>query len=141
MIAFDRPIKFEEVDAAGIVFFARYLNYAHEAMERFFGELEGGYAHLIMGRRVGFPAVEVKIAFTSPMRYGDVLRIETRVSQLGNRSATFHYRMLHRETGALAAEIFHKVVVSDLVALKSCEMPPELRALLAAHQEPAIAST
>ena len=43
MVSLERPIKFEDVDAASIVFFARFLNYAHEAMERFFAPLEGGY--------------------------------------------------------------------------------------------------
>ena len=95
MIAFDRPVKFEEVDAANIVFFARFVTYAHEAMEHFFGALRGGYAGLILERRVGFPAVHVEMAFTAPARYGDVLRIETRVARIGNRSAVFWYRMVH----------------------------------------------
>src|SRR5690349_14602952 len=95
MIAFDRRVKFEEVDAANIVFFARFVTYAHEAMEHFFDELPRGYAGLILERRVGFPAVHVEIAFTAPARYGDVLHIETRVARLGNRSAVLWYRMHH----------------------------------------------
>ena len=76
MIPFVRAIKFEDVDAAAIVFFARFLGYAHEAMEHFFGGLPGGYAHLILGRRVGLPAVKVNMSFHAPAKYGDVLRIE-----------------------------------------------------------------
>ena len=34
----------EEVDAAAIVFFAQFVTYAHEAMEHFFGALQGCYA-------------------------------------------------------------------------------------------------
>ena len=150
MIAFDRAIKFEEVDAANIVFFARFVTYAHEAMEHFFGALEGGYAHLILERRVGFPAVHVEITFTAPARYGDVLRIETRVARLGNRSAVFWYRMFHaavvdlseppghagpRVEGRLACELKHTIVTTDLRTLTSCEMPADVRALLAQHLE------
>jgi len=135
VILFDRPIKFEEVDAANIVFFARFVTYAHEAMEHFFGGLEGGYAGLILERRVGLPAVHVEITFTAPARYGDVLRIETRVARLGNRSAVFGYRMLHAASGKLACELAHTVVTTDLRTLRSCDMPADVRALLAQHHE------
>ncbi len=156
MIAFERPIKFEEVDAANIVFFARFVTYAHEAMEHFFGTLDGGYARLILERRVGLPAVHVEIAFTAPARYGDVLRIETRVAKVGNRSAVLWYRMVHAGAagrahaaparapdptvphgeGRLACELKHTIVTTDLRTLTSCEMPPDVRALLAEHLEP-----
>jgi 4-hydroxybenzoyl-CoA thioesterase len=144
MISFDRAVKFEEVDAANIVFFARFVTYAHEAMEHFFGGLPGGYADLILERRVGFPAVHVEIAFTAPARYGDVLRIETRVARLGNRSAVFWYRMFHSGVvdpsdppagGRLVCELKHTIVTTDLRTLTSCEMPPDVRTLLAQHLE------
>jgi 4-hydroxybenzoyl-CoA thioesterase len=137
VIVFERPIKFEDVDAANIVFFARFLTYAHEAMEHFFGGLEGGYAGLIIGRRIGLPAVAVEMKFTSPVRYGDRLRIETTVAKLGNRSAGFRYRMVNAKTAALSAEVTHTVVTTDLRSLKSCEMPADVRALLLQHHEPA----
>jgi 4-hydroxybenzoyl-CoA thioesterase len=136
MVVLDRPIRFEEVDAAGIVFFARYLGFAHDAMERFFGPLDGGYAHLVGARKIGFPAVRVETDYHAPARYGDVLRIETSVARLGNRSATLRYRMVRAADGVLACEVKHTVVVSDLVALKSVDMPADVRAVLEAHVEP-----
>jgi 4-hydroxybenzoyl-CoA thioesterase len=137
VIIFERPIKFEEVDAANIVFFGRYLTYAHEAMEHFFESLEGGYAGLIVERRIGFPAVSVEMKFTSPLRYGDRLRIETTVAKVGNRSLGFHYRMVNAKTSALSADVTHTVVTTDLRSLTSCEMPDDVRALLLQHREPA----
>lgn len=140
MVIFERPIKFEDVDAAGIVFFARYVTYAHEAMEHFFGALEGGYPRLIMERRVGLPAVHLDVSFKAPARYGDVLRIETSVDRVGNRSAVLRYRMFHAATGVLAVEIAHTVVISDLRTITSCEMPGDLRARLQEHLDPPPAS-
>src|SRR3954451_4481632 len=105
-------------------------------MEHFFGGLAGGYAGLILSRRVGLPAVHVEMSFASPMRYGDVLRIETRVAKVGTRSATLWYRMIHAGTGALSADLRHTVVTTDLRTLTSCEMPADVRALLLAHLEP-----
>jgi 4-hydroxybenzoyl-CoA thioesterase len=140
VIAFDRAVKFEEVDAANIVFFARFVTYAHEAMEHFFGGLDGGYAGLILHRKVGLPAVHVDIDFKAPARYGDLLRIETRVARLGTRSAVLWYRMHHVAEGALgrlSCDLKHTVVTTDLGTLTSCDMPPDVRALLTQHLEPA----
>ncbi len=136
MVVFDRPIKFEDVDAAGIVFFARFATYAHEAMESFFSPIEGGYAGLIMKRRIGLPAVDMKMSFRAPARYGDTLRIETRVVRVGTRSAVFRYRMILAGTGEVAAELEHTIVTSDLRTVTSCDMPADVRARLLEHLEP-----
>ncbi len=135
MVSLERPIKFEDVDAANIVFFARFLNYAHEAMERFFAPLEGGYAGLILQRRIGLPAVRVEADYAAPVRYGETLRIETSVVRIGRRSATLRYRMVRTHDGVLAAELRHTVVTTDLVQLASVPMPEDVRALLSAHLE------
>lgn len=134
MVVHERPIRFEEVDAAGLVFFARYAAYAHEAMERLFAPLEGGYPALILTRRIGLPAVRLEAEYAAPVRYGEALRIETTVARLGNRSATLRYRMI-RGDGTLCAELRHTVVTTDLDRVASCPMPEDVRAVLAAHLE------
>ena len=136
MIELSRRVRFEEVDAAGIVFFGAFSTYAHEAMEHFFDQLEGGYAGLINARKIGFPAVKLEVEFTAPLRYGDTMVIATTVAHLGNRSATFLYQV-RRGDGAPCAVIRHTVVVSDLTAMRSTEMPGDVRAALARHVMPA----
>ncbi|AKT38996.1 acyl-CoA thioesterase [Chondromyces crocatus] len=135
----ERPVRFEEVDAAGLVFFPRFLGYAHEAMEQLFASLEGGYARLILERRVGLPAVRLETEFAAPVRYGETLRIETTVARLGNRSAVLRYRMIRQHDSVLAAEIRHTVVSTDLAGLVSCDMPPDVRAVFVAHLEKSVA--
>lgn len=137
MISFERTVLFEEVDSAQIVFFARFFGWAHEAMERFFGPLSGGYPRLITERKIGMPAVHVESTFHVPLRYGDTVRIETSVARLGRRSAVLRYRMFRKEDGALSAEVRHTVVCSDLTAIASVDMPADVRALFEAHTEPA----
>lgn len=136
MIVLEREVRFEDVDPAQIVFFARFLSYAHEAMERFFGALPGGYPRLVTERRVGMPAVHVETVFHVPLRYGDTARIETSIARLGRRSAVFLYRMFRKQDGVLAAEVRHTVVCSDMEAITSREMPDDVRALFEAHIEP-----
>lgn len=140
MITYVRPIKFEDVDAASIVFFARFLGYAHEAMERFFDGLPGGYPNLITVRRVGLPAVKVNMSFHAPAKYGDTLRIQTSTAHLGNRSATLRYRMFREHDGVFAAEIEHTIVTTNLETITSCPMPEDVRAIFAEHLEKEVAS-
>lgn len=135
MIVYRRPVRFEEVDAARIVFFARFFAYAHEAMEHFFSGLDdGGYVGLITKREIGLPAVKSESQFHSPLRYGDVVEIETVAVRVGNRSATLGFTLKQHDSGVLVAEITHTVVTTDLRRMRSCDMPADVRALLEAHR-------
>lgn len=133
MRVFDRAVRFEDVDAAGIVFFARFFHYCHDAMERFFDEIPGGYVDLITKRRVGFPAVHVEADWTSPLRYGDVARIEVSVPKIGTTSCTFRYRFTRASDGAPVALIEHVTVTSSMDTLVKVPIPDDCRALLEAH--------
>ena len=139
MVTLDRPVRFEEIDAAGIVFFAHFATIAHDALVHFFAPLEGGYAGLIQKRRVGLPTVAFGADFKSPARFGDVLRVETRVEKLGSRSAALRHE-IRQPDGRLVATLAHTVVTTDLDRVVSVDMPADVRALFEAHVEPAAAS-
>jgi 4-hydroxybenzoyl-CoA thioesterase len=129
---YERPVRFEEVDAAGIVFFARFLNYAHEAMEAFFAPLDGGYVRLVMSRRIGVPAVHVECDFRSPLRYGDTVDIDVAVTHIGTRSFTLRYSYARATDGKHVATVTHVVATTDLDAMRAVPIPADVRALLEA---------
>ena len=131
----ERPVRFEDVDAAAIVFFSRFLNYCHEAMEALLAPLDGGYARLIVERRIGMPAVHVEADFTSPLRFGDVARIAVAVERIGEKSCTFRYDFTRAKDGAKVATIRHVVVVSDLREIRGIAIPEDVRAVLERHLE------
>jgi 4-hydroxybenzoyl-CoA thioesterase len=82
-------------DPAGIVYFPRFFEMFHEAMETWFADHLGvSYREVIVGRKIGFPAVHTEADFTTPSAFGDRLVIEQRVERLGRRSITFAYRVL-----------------------------------------------
>ncbi len=142
MIVYERPVRFEEVDAAGIVFFARFMHYGHEAMEALFAGLDGGYVRLVNERRIGLPAVHVACDFRSPLRFGDVARIETRVTRIGNKSVSFRYDFRRKADGADVATLDHICAVtaidyprgSAVDAMKAIAIPDDVRALLERHK-------
>lgn len=130
VFAFDRPVRFDEVDAAQILFFARFFNYSHEAMEAFFAQLPGGYVAIINERRLGLPAVHVESNFLHPLRFGDVAHIDVTLSRVGRSSCAFRHTMSLKSTGASVAVIDHVCAAVDLTTLKSLPLPGDIRALL-----------
>jgi 4-hydroxybenzoyl-CoA thioesterase len=127
---YERPVRFEEVDAAGIVFFARFLNYGHEALEAFFAPLDGGYVSLVMNRRIGVPAVHVECDFRSPLRYGDTANIDVAVTHVGQRSFTLRYTFTRAADDKHVATVTHVVATTDLNAMRAVAIPADVRALL-----------
>lgn len=135
MFTYERVVRFHEVDPAGILFFPHFSSYAHEAMERFFDPLDGGYAGLVVGRRIGLPAVRVESEFKAPLAFGDHARVLTSVSRLGTRSLTLRYRFVRTRDGVEAAMMLHTVVSTDLSSMKSCDMPDDVRRVVTSHLE------
>ena len=134
MFVYERAVRFEEVDAARIVFFARFSNYAHEAMEALLGGLDGGYVRLVNERRLGMPAVHLECDFRAPLRFGDVMRIETYVPRIGTKSVTYRYEFFRGAERTHAATIVHVCAVTDLDAMKAVPIPDDVRALLERHR-------
>ena len=133
---FERPVKFDDIDAAGILFFARFFNYAHDAMEAFFGELPGGYVDLINRRKIGLPAVHVEADFLAPLRFGDVAKVEVTCVHLGRSSCAFSHAMSRLGDGTRVAVVKHVCAAVDLTRMKALPIPDDMRALLLRYRAP-----
>lgn len=133
MITFDRPIAFEDVDAAGIVYFARLIGFAHGAMEHLFDDLPGGYRAVITQRGIGFPAVHVTTDFLAPIRYGDTARITAVLRKLGTTSLHPHFEMTRTSDGASIATTSHVHVCTSLATMTKLPFPDDIRAALTRH--------
>ena len=71
--------------------------------------------------------------FIKELVAGDGFIIDGAVSRIGNRSATFHLRMMHAETGALHATYDLTEVFFDPKTRASAVMPNEVRSRLEKH--------
>jgi 4-hydroxybenzoyl-CoA thioesterase len=134
---FRRPVRFAEVDAAGLVFFPRFHEYCHDVLEAFFGALPGGYPHLLRVRDLGVPTVHLETEFTSPLRYGDTARIETTVERIGTTSVTFRHVIRRDVDGHVSALVRHVVVTARVSTLTAVPVPADIRDLLNLYREPA----
>lgn len=125
------PVRFGDVDHAGIVYYPRFFIYFHEAFEDFFDENGHAYHELLNARRVGFPTVHIETDYKLPLRYGDALDIELSVPKLGDRSATFRYVGYRHRDGLHACTSEITCACVDMSTFKSTPIPDDLRALFA----------
>jgi 4-hydroxybenzoyl-CoA thioesterase len=133
--SFRRAVRFEEVDAARIVFFARYFYICHDAMEAFFGGLEGGYASIITKRGLGLPAVHAECDFPASLRYGDVVVVNVSVVKVGTTSITFRFVLSRESDGVVVGRAMQTSVLVDLESMKKMPIPDDIRAQAEAHLE------
>ena len=123
------PVRFGDVDHAGIVYYPHFYIYFHEAFEDFFNENGVSYVRMLDERRLGFPSVHVTTDFKQPLRYGDRLDIEMMVSRLGRRSATFRYVGYRHRDGALCVNAEVTIACINLDTFQSCDLSGEVRDL------------
>lgn len=133
MFCYERRVRFADVDAARIVFFARFCEYCHEALEALFSALDGGYQQLVMVRDVGIPTVHISVDYKAPLRYGDVAMIDVDVLNVGNTSITFRHTIKRQADGTIAAVARHVVVTARMTDNRPLPVPDDVRALLQAH--------
>jgi 4-hydroxybenzoyl-CoA thioesterase len=131
------PVRFSDVDHAGIVYYPRFFHFFHVAFEELWRARVGprAYSELLDRDRVGFPAVRAECAFLSPLRFGDTAEIEVRVSRLGGKSITFRYRIYRAATPeqprTASAEGTVVCAVVDLARFVAIPVPERVTALLA----------
>ncbi len=133
MFRYERAVRFAEVDAARMVFFGRFCDYCHDALEALFGGVDGGYPRLTMVRDVGIPTVHIDLDYRSPLRYGDVAVIEVEVEDIGGRSITFRHTMRRKADGVVCAVARHVVVTARISQIETVPIPDDVRALLEGH--------
>jgi 4-hydroxybenzoyl-CoA thioesterase len=130
--SFATPVRFADVDHAGIVYYPRFFHMFHLAFEELWRTRIGpkAYSELIDRDRIGFPAVKAECEFKSPLRFGDTAEIEVTVSRLGAKSITFRYRIYKQEGRVLAAEGFVVCAVVDLARFVATPVPERVVAML-----------
>jgi len=125
------PVRFGDVDHAGIVYYPRYFIYFHEAFEDFFNANGHPYQQVLDDRGVGFPTVHIETDYKAPLRYGDAIDLAMTVGRVGNKSATFHYVGHRHRDGVLVCEADITVACIDMVKFEAMPFPDDLRALFA----------
>ena len=130
---FATPVRFADVDHAGIVYYPRFFHLFHLAFEELWRARIGAraYSELIDNDRVGFPAVRAECDFHAPLVFGDTAEIEVTVDRLGQKSITFRYRVYRAASNrTLCAEGQVICAVVDLAKFVAVAIPEHVAAML-----------
>ncbi|MBY4895010.1 tol-pal system-associated acyl-CoA thioesterase [Rhodobacteraceae bacterium N5(2021)] len=121
-------VYYEDVDLAGIVYYANYLKY----LERGRSEMvrEAGISQLEMkAAGLVFAVRRVEADYLKPANYDDELVVETRLDRLKGASFDMPQRVLRGDDVLLAARI--KVVIIDSQG-RAARLPADIRAKVTA---------
>ena len=121
-------VQLQEVDAAGVVFYANYFVYAHQAYEQ--ALLAAGFdlAVLLAAGRFALPMVHAEADYRSPLRYGDTVAIAIACTRVGGRSFTLTATLTLGELPV--ATVTHVHACLDLATKASTALPAEWGAAL-----------
>lgn len=134
-----RTARFGDCDPVGIVYFPRYFDWFHLAMESWFEQgLGQPYAELL--QRVGLPTVHTECDYAQPCAFGDRVVVELRVGRIGRSSLRLCFQVVG-EDGVLRAKGLTDVVLVQLSPgaaghLRPTPIPEALRARMAAYLHP-----
>jgi len=133
---FATPVRFADVDHAGIVYYPRFFHLFHLAFEELWRTRIGprAYSELLDKDRVGFPAVRAECDFHAPLRFGDTAEIELTIARLGRKSITFRYRIYRaadERPRTLSADGKVVCAVVDLARFVAITVPERVVTMLA----------
>ena len=129
---FEHPfrVRFQDVDAAGIVFYARFFDYAHEAYDAFLRSRGIPISEALAAGELIVPLVKADAEYLAPLRYDDAGVIRLSLERLGGASATYRYEIVGAG-GKLHATVSTTHVCVARKGWKAQPWPPAHRAALA----------
>ena len=124
-----RTIHFSDTDAAGVVFFARYLAIAHEAYEEALGAHGLPLAQFFKDTGLVIPITKSEAAYLRPLETGERIRVEvtpTRTSEHAFKIDTMIWKVGPPEKRAAVITTEHVCIDSN--SRTKTPLPAELAA-------------
>ncbi len=135
MFIYKKKVRFSEVDAAGVVFFTRALEYFHMAYEDFMASIGLDLHQQFIQAGTALPVVHVEADYKRAMKVGETLDVHVAVESIGTRSYTMKYHITGADgTLRVTGRIKNVFVDGDF---KSSSIPEPMREKLGALVHPA----
>jgi YbgC/YbaW family acyl-CoA thioester hydrolase len=135
-------VPFQDIDAAGMVFFARVFDYFHDAFVAHLASRGVSLPAVIADGEWGSPLAHAEADYKFPLRFGDAVRAEISRVELGETSFTLHHRIVSGEAdGPLRVHATGRTVhvVIDRQAMRPRPLPDALRAAYIPTSSPSAA--
>jgi YbgC/YbaW family acyl-CoA thioester hydrolase len=120
-------VRFQDVDHAGIVFFAKFFEYCHVVYEDFVEEVLGlGPTEFFEVRKYGAPLVATRSEHLAPLRHGDRMTVEMVVTALGRSSFTMEYTIRNESQVVCARVWLTHAFITTADGFESIPIPTEI---------------
>lgn len=119
-------VRLQDVDAAGVVFFARHLEFAHDAMIRLLAAAGWPLPERLAAGDPMAPLRHAEADFLSPLRFGDRLTVLAVAAHLRETEIALGFR-LEREEGGVASLVQLVHVFVDPATFRRVPVPTPVR--------------
>ena len=129
-----QPVRHPDVDRAGIVYFPRFYDFFHRALEDFFRDEVGIPYHDLGERlRIALPVVRIETDFETPLAHGDLVTIELETERIGVHALTLRYRVFR--PGSTTPAAISRVVVCaiEVPGWKKAPIPEQVSRAFERH--------
>ena len=121
----EHRVIYADTDAGGIVYYANYFKWFESGRRELFRSLKINYAALHK-KGIITPVVQAHCNYFHPARYDDAVLVETKISEIKEKSVKFENRIYRKKDKKLLAEGYTINVFVDRKKMKSIEIPKEL---------------
>jgi acyl-CoA thioester hydrolase len=118
-------VYYEDTDAGGVVYHARYLCYLERARTEWLRELGYSQARLKQEDSLVFTVVGMTLDFLKPARLDDLLQVRSSVRLAGGASVEFEQQILRGADRILTATV--RVACLDSISFHPRRLPAALR--------------
>jgi 1,4-dihydroxy-2-naphthoyl-CoA hydrolase len=130
------PVRFQDVDAAGVLFFGRIFDYCHQAYEELIGSFGVDRAHYFAGADYLVPIAHAEADYRSPIRLGERVTVTIDVTRLGRASVRLRYHVTGPAAEDLRAEVMTVHAFVDRATMRPISIPEPLRGFFLGHLAP-----
>ncbi|MFQ1021838.1 tol-pal system-associated acyl-CoA thioesterase [Avibacterium paragallinarum] len=122
------PIRvyYEDTDAGGVVYHARYLHFFERARTEYLRQLGFSQQHLLNELNYAFVVKTMQIDYRLAAKLDDLLMVETTVSGIKGATILFSQQIKRDNVVICTAEV--KVACVDLSKMKPAAIPEEIKA-------------
>jgi len=125
MYTWQTTITLRDADAAGVLFFARYLALAHDAYEAFLTAHGLGTGRILREATYLLPVVHAESNYRHPLWVGDRVTIVLWIEHIKRRTYTIAYELRNAEQ-TLACTVHTTHVAVDKTSRRAVPLPEEL---------------
>ena len=123
------PVRWSDVDAAGVVYFGAFVRFVEIAEEELFRKAGVPYGEVFERFDCWLPRVKYACEFRAPARLGEQLRVSAWAKRLGEKSISLAFA-IDKQDGTRVADCDIVLVCVQRATFKAKPVPPQLRAAL-----------